>query len=285
MLLFADLLGDLCREALISHKLPPPTMDSLHLPIKEGYITIWIFDIWRKRFQISIRWSQLRPNVYFKLSITIWVSISSFLPTTSPCHSHKGEPSFSWKCPHVCSKLLQWRPTLCNPTDLAHLAPLSMGFSRQEYWNGLSRPPLWDLPDPGIESKALTSPARAGRFFTTSTAWEAPRHWCTLSPAIRNRMYFKTPSDATFSPGNSSLIPGPAPGRTGCFLICAPTDLKQSCVCSLGLMTPPHSGLLHGGAARLQKHHSKSGTLLSYMKQLGQIRMPRVLFYPAMTTA
>ena len=118
----------------------------------------------------------------------------------------------------------------------------------------------------------------------TSATWEAPRHWCTPFPAIRNQMYFKSPSDATFSPGSSSLTPGPTPGRTSCFLICALTDLKPL-VCSPGLMTPSHSGLLRGGAAWLQQHGSESGTLLSYMKQLGQIRMPRVPFYPVMTTA
>ena len=39
-----------------------------------------------------------------------------------------------------------------------------MGFPRQEYWSGLPCPSLGDLPDPGIET---TSPALAGRFFTT----------------------------------------------------------------------------------------------------------------------
>ena len=34
---------------------------------------------------------------------------------------------------------------------VAHQAPLSMGFSRQEYWSGLPCPPPGDLPDPGIE--------------------------------------------------------------------------------------------------------------------------------------
>ena len=34
---------------------------------------------------------------------------------------------------------------------IAHQAPLSMGFSRQEYWSGLPCPPPGDLPDPGIE--------------------------------------------------------------------------------------------------------------------------------------
>ena len=37
-----------------------------------------------------------------------------------------------------------------------------MGFSRQEYWNGLSCPPPGDLPDPGVEFTSLISPAMAG---------------------------------------------------------------------------------------------------------------------------
>ena len=53
---------------------------------------------------------------------------------------------------------------------VAHQAPLSMEFSRQEYWSGLPCPPPGDLPDPGIEPKSLMSPALAGAFFTTSTA-------------------------------------------------------------------------------------------------------------------
>ena len=52
-------------------------------------------------------------------------------------------------------------------------APLSLGFSRQEYWSGLPCPPPGDLPDPGIESASLMSPALAGEFFTTSTTWKA----------------------------------------------------------------------------------------------------------------
>ena len=52
---------------------------------------------------------------------------------------------------------------------LAHQAPLSMGFSRQEYWNGLPCPSLGDPPDPGIKPASLISSALKGRFFTTST--------------------------------------------------------------------------------------------------------------------
>jgi len=47
-----------------------------------------------------------------------------------------------------------------------------MGFSRQEYWSGLPFTLTGDLPDSGIEPMALTSPALAGRVFTTSATWE-----------------------------------------------------------------------------------------------------------------
>ena len=52
---------------------------------------------------------------------------------------------------------------------VAHEALMAVGFSRQEYWSGLPCPPSGGLPDPGIEPTPLTSPASAGRFFTTST--------------------------------------------------------------------------------------------------------------------
>ena len=52
-------------------------------------------------------------------------------------------------------------------------APLSMGFSRQEYRSGLPSSPPEDLPSPGIEPESLVSPALAGRFFTTNAIWEA----------------------------------------------------------------------------------------------------------------
>ena len=60
-----------------------------------------------------------------------------------------------------------------TPRTVAHQAPLSMEFSRQEYWSGLPCPPPGDLPDPGIKPMSPVSPALAGGFFTTSTTWEA----------------------------------------------------------------------------------------------------------------
>ena len=53
-----------------------------------------------------------------------------------------------------------------TPWTVALQAPLSVGFSRQEYWGGLPCPPPGDLPNPGIEPASLKSSALAGRFFT-----------------------------------------------------------------------------------------------------------------------
>ena len=50
-----------------------------------------------------------------------------------------------------------------TPWSIAHWAPLSMGFPRQEYWSSLPFPSLGNLPDPGVEPG---SPALAGGFFT-----------------------------------------------------------------------------------------------------------------------
>ena len=53
-----------------------------------------------------------------------------------------------------------------TPWTVPCQAPLSMGFSRQEYWSGWPFPPPGDLPNPGIGLVSLVSPALAGGFFT-----------------------------------------------------------------------------------------------------------------------
>ena len=57
--------------------------------------------------------------------------------------------------------------TFCNPWTVAHQAPLSLGFPRQEYWSGLPFPFPGVLPNPGIKLKA---PALASGFFTSEPA-------------------------------------------------------------------------------------------------------------------
>ena len=61
-----------------------------------------------------------------------------------------------------------------TPRTVARQAPLSVGFFRQEYWSGLPFPSPGDLPNPGMETASLISPAFAGGFFTTNNTWETP---------------------------------------------------------------------------------------------------------------
>ena len=71
--------------------------------------------------------------------------------------------------PHpMHAKSLQSCPTLWDLWTVAYQVPLSMGFSRQEYWSRLLCPPPGHLPHPGIEPACLMSPALTGGFFTTS---------------------------------------------------------------------------------------------------------------------
>ena len=64
-------------------------------------------------------------------------------------------------------------PTLEAPGTGAQDIPLSLGFSRQEYWSVLPFPSTGDLPDPGMETAFLASPALVGRFLTRYASREA----------------------------------------------------------------------------------------------------------------
>ena len=87
-----------------------------------------------------------------------WVAVGYFLSL-----GQLGSDNIWVGCMRECSVTQSW-PTLWTPWTVAHQAPLSMGFPRQESWSGLPFPIPGDLPDPGIEP---VSPAVAGGFFTT----------------------------------------------------------------------------------------------------------------------
>ena len=70
------------------------------------------------------------------------------------------------KLPFLNAQLLSHVQLFVTPWTAAHQAPLSMEFSRQEYWSGLPFPSPGDFPDLEIE---LKSPALAGGFFTAET--------------------------------------------------------------------------------------------------------------------
>ena len=78
-----------------------------------------------------------------------------------------GEQAYS--CPSMSTPLCL---TLHDPMNCSLPGPCVHGIF-QEYWSGMLFPPLGYIPDPGFECTSLTSPAVAGRFFTTSATWEA----------------------------------------------------------------------------------------------------------------
>ena len=59
---------------------------------------------------------------------------------------------------YMHAQSLQLCPTVCDPGTVAHQAPLSVEFSRQEYWSRLLFPSSGNLPDPGIEPMPPSSP-------------------------------------------------------------------------------------------------------------------------------
>ena len=71
-----------------------------------------------------------------------------------------------------------------TPWTAAHQAPLSMGFLRQEYWNGLPFPPQGNLPNPGIKPQSPTAPALAGTFFTTELPGKFSLKYCCTNKKL-----------------------------------------------------------------------------------------------------
>ena len=68
----------------------------------------------------------------------------------------------------MCAQSLSYVQFFVATWTVACQAPLSMEFSRQQYWSRLPFPTPGNLPDPGIKLESFVSPALVGRFFTTS---------------------------------------------------------------------------------------------------------------------
>ena len=78
------------------------------------------------------------------------------------CGRGAGESPSALKCLSYLSRhssVASFASHSLQPLTVAIQAPLSMGFFKQEYWNGLSSPPPGDLPSPGIKPKLPASPA------------------------------------------------------------------------------------------------------------------------------
>ena len=90
----------------------------------------------------------------------------------------------------VCALGRVW--LFLTPWTIALQAPLSMGFSKQEHWNGLLFPPPGNLPNSEIKPASIVSPALAGRFFTNCVTWEAPYGYNIVFLATATTLYIRS---------------------------------------------------------------------------------------------
>ena len=101
----------------------------------------------------QLRASQAQPNKIFKEK----KNKTSFIQQLEKARRATGFWLLCQSTQLVRAKPLQSCPALCDPLIVACQAPLSVEFSRQEYWSGLPCPPPGDLPDPGIKPASLPS--------------------------------------------------------------------------------------------------------------------------------
>ena len=99
---------------------------------------------------------------------------STLAPTFLP--PHRGQICPHSKSDHMCARVRVLSPVQLFVTlwAVTYQAPLSMGFTRQEYWSRLPCPPQGDLPNPGIKPLSLTSAALGSGLLTlniTKSKW------------------------------------------------------------------------------------------------------------------
>ena len=104
--------------------------------------------------------------------IFLWaVEDTQTVPFSSTPWSKYNKTSKIWMC--VCVKLLQLCLTLYDLMDCSPPGSSVHGILQARILEWIACPPPGDLPDPGIKPASFMSLALAGRFFTTSTTWEA----------------------------------------------------------------------------------------------------------------
>ena len=126
-------------------------------------------NLWTMALQVPLSWNFLAKNT----EVGSHFILQGIFQPRSPAlqaHSLPSEPPGNMQSNHACVLSHVW--LFATLWLIAHQAPLSMEFSRQEYWSGLPFPSPGDLPHPGIEPTSLASPALVDRFFTTTATWE-----------------------------------------------------------------------------------------------------------------
>ena len=134
---------------------------SWNLRINWGFLLFLVFHFFS--LLLSIKWKRkISPNRTKAFALMDWLH----LPLRNALEQIVEEKS-SAKLINVGRCMLNHVQLFVIPWTVSCQAPLSVKFSRQEYWRGLPLPFPGDLPDSGIELMSLASPVLAGRFFTT----------------------------------------------------------------------------------------------------------------------
>ena len=143
--------------------------------LSESFVFLYFFSlsILMKAFLflLAILWNSTFSWVYLSFSSLLF----SFLLSAAICKASSNNyfaflhfsPFWDGFSHCLLFNIISLCPVLCLSP-----APLSMRFSRQEYWSRLPCPLLGHLSIPRTEPLSLMSPALAGRFFTTSITWE-----------------------------------------------------------------------------------------------------------------
>ena len=147
-----------------------------HAKCRAGWITSWSQDSWGKYPQTQIIDTTLKAESEEELK-SLLVRVKEESKKVAWNSTFKENQDHGIQCHHVCVLSCFSCVRLCAaPWTVAHQAPLSMGFSSQQYCSGLPCPPAGDLPNPGAEPSSLMFPILAGEFFASSATWETL--WC-----------------------------------------------------------------------------------------------------------
>ena len=155
-----------------------------------------VITVWRSRSQVVVKPTcpEHQPSHDDSFSPSLRSMVLNSVPNNGIVTHH-------WSRHYLCVQSLGCVWLFATPWTVARQAPLSMGFSRQEYWSGLPCPSPGDLPDPGMEPRSLASPALAGKFFTARATWEP---WWCHNPVPHSEMsQFQRVKMNIYSTGNS----------------------------------------------------------------------------------
>ena len=196
------------------------------IPALDTFITTFVLLLFSTLiffFLLSLSYLQIKKNYLdflYLFAESLFPAYSFFFQIKTICYC---SASLHVKSLQLC--LILWDLTgACQ-------APLSMGFSRQEYWIGLPFPPPGDHPNPEIKRASAMSPALVGWFFTTSVTWEAVPKESTGS--CRAPLSLGEPSVAT---PTSLQAPGPFLTHSPNLFTLIPSDeFFRACVkCRMG---------------------------------------------------